>query len=282
MSTALISFRNYADDGTLSEGATGSEWLSSLPLSNLQTPLKSEKARTDSDLSVDFDIDLGRSKTISFVSLLGHNLTSTGTWRVRISNQSDFSTLLYDSGDVDIWPVTEIFGENPWGGFVWNGKNITDDGNFGFLLLDSSVYGRYVRINLDDSDNEDGYLEAGRLIIDSPWRPSKSFIYGAELTYINPSEKERSRGGQPWTDRLPQYRKATFEIRNLGEDEMFGQGYEMDRLLGIAKHCFIMLDPSNITHRHRWAFYGTIKEINPQVFDTYNKFSKQFEIEESL
>lgn len=283
MANLLLSFTNYADDGTLSDsGATASEWLSSLPLTNLQDPLLSKVARTDSDLDADFDVDLGGRKTISFVALLAHNLTINGTWRVRIGNDNTFASTLYDSGTVKIWSRTQTLGSLPWGAFSWDGISSTSDGNFGFVLLDSAVYARYIRIDLTDSTNGDGYLQAGRLIVDSPYRPTINPVYGFNLGYVNPSKKRRSRGGQPWVDRLPQYRQMTIPFAAIREDEAYGSLYELDRQAGISGDVFVMLDPDDAINRHRQSFYGTVREPTAINHDAPNSHSKTFVIEESL
>lgn len=281
MANLLLSYNNFADDGTLSEVGSGNQWLSSLPLANLQNPLLSKVARTDSELVVDFDLDIGDRKTISFVALLKHNLTSAATWRVRISNVDTFATTVYDSGTIDIWSRTETLGSSPWGAFPWDGKATPEDGDFGFLIFDA-VFGRYVRIDIVDSGNPDGYIQAGRLIVDSPFRPTVNPSYGLQIGYVNPSNKRRSRGGQPWVDRLPQYREMRIPFEAILESQAYGTLYEIDRQAGISGDVFVMLDPDDEINRHRQGFYGTIKNPTPISHDGPNSHSKSFVIEESL
>lgn len=283
MANLLLSFDNFADSGTLTDsGVSGGEWLAGLPLSNLQDPLLSKVARTDSNLSVDFDLDIGSRKTLTFVALLNHNMTTNGTWRVRIGNDDTFASTLYDSGTIDIWTQNETLGSSPWGAFPFNGISNVDDGNFGFILLDTAVYARYIRIDLNDSGNSAGYIQAGRLIVDAPFRPAVNPVYGLSLGYVNPSTKRRSRGGQPWVDRLPQYRQMTIPFAAIRETQAYGSLYELDRQAGISGDVFVMLDPDDITNRHRQSFYGTVREPTSISHDAPDSYSKSFVIEESL
>jgi len=253
----VFSYRNYVDSATFSEGATASEWLSALPLGNLKTPLLSEKARTDSDDEVDFDVDLGANKTISMIALLAHNLSSTAQWRIQISQKADLSTTVYDSD----WQSAE-----------------TQD-TFGFI---DTVFGRYIRINLSDVGNSDGYLQAGRLIVDAPWRPANNIQYEWRLRRVSRSTKRRSRGGQPWVDRLQDYDRLAFEVLAGDEDDMWSQAYEADRRLAQGGDCLVMVNPTNSSYRKEQSIYGSLRSQSSIIEETRGLWRKVFEIESAM
>ncbi len=69
--------------------------------------------RSDGATTVQIDVDFGQGRLIDFTAIVRHNMTQTSTYRVRLSNVSDFSTTVYDSGTNDAWPRVEEFGTLP-------------------------------------------------------------------------------------------------------------------------------------------------------------------------
>lgn len=279
--TLLLSYRNYSDAGVISENnVSPSDWTETLPLANLQNRQPTKVARS-TNLQPDFIVDLGRNRTITFVALLFHNLTANGTWRVRLSRDSDFSTILYDSGTAPVWPITNTFGSLPWGEFSWNGRAVESGGNNAILTLPTSYLTRYLLVNLSDVSNSSGYLQAGRLIVDAPWRPSKSVQFGWSTGQSKRSKKSRSRGGQVWTDNWDEYKVLTFDLAGIGEDEMYSNGFNINNIKGVTGDLFAMIDPSDLINRHRYSVYGT--QVNPGDITqrTHKDFARPFSIEES-
>jgi hypothetical protein len=263
MANLIIAARNRADDGTLSSGS----WAATLPLGNLQDRQLTKVARTTdmAPASTWFEADLGAGRTVSLVALLRHNLTQGGRWRIRLSDVADFATSLFDSGWRDVWPEITPFGQGLWGEFVWGGKLDPEDaGTYGigaYHVLPTSVFARYVRIELDDQDNPDGYLEAGRLIVSPAWQPTRNLTYGWTLRHIDESRRVRSRGGQLYVDLAPKRRRLEFTIPHLSEDEMFSRAYELDRDKGVGGDLLVIVDPDKPAHLHRQAIYGALAEV---------------------
>jgi hypothetical protein len=282
MGNILIAARNRADAGTLSAGS----WVSTLPLANLQDRQLTRVARsTDTALANTWlYLDLGAGRTVSLLALLRHNLTQGGRWRFRLSDVADFATSLFDTGWHDIWPEITPFGQDLWGEFVWGGKLDPSEaktyGISAYHVLTTPVFARYVRLELDDQDNASGYLEAGRLIVSPAWQPSRNLTYGWELQHVDESRTVRSRGGQLYVDSAQRRRRLSFAINHLGEDEMLGRAYELDREKGIAGDVLAIVDPDKPRHLHRLAIYGTLGETTPIVNPHFERYSKRFVIEE--
>ena len=165
----------------------------------------------------------------------------------------------------DMWPEITPFGQGLWGEFVWGGKLDPEDaGTYGigaYHVLPTSVFARYVRIELDDQDNPDGYLEAGRLIVSPAWQPTRNLTYGWTLRHIDESRRVRSRGGQLYVDLAPKRRRLEFTIPHLSEDEMFSRAYELDRDKGVGGDLLVIVDPDKPAHLHRQAIYGALAEV---------------------
>lgn len=284
MASILISYRNHVDTATLS----GGRWSETLPPGNLSDRQPSKVARTvgadpeDTAVIVDF----GSGEPVRFVALIRHNLTQTGKWRVRLSNEPGFSAPVYDTGSVDIWPSAIPFGVGQWGEFNWGGRYDADEvatyGAQGIHAIDDAVRARYLRIDLTDPENPSGYLEAGRLVAGPAWQPSVNFQYGWSIEQVDESEVRRSRGGQAFVNARPKFRRMRFTIDHLEKDEMFGHVYELERIKGKGGDFIVIADPDDLTHAHRHTLYGALAQSAPIFNKQPGRYSRLFVVEELL
>ena len=281
MSNMLIVYRNYLDAATL----YGGNWSSGLPLDNLAHPHPSRVARsTDTDpASSCFEVDFGAQRPVSFSGILNHNLSQRGTWRVRLFNKSLDQPEL-DTGTVPIWPRVVPFGTGHWGEFQWGGHLDTATaqtyGIGSYAILPAARRVRYARVDLEDTDNPAGYLQAGRAFLAPAWTPSVNLQYGWSIEQVDESRIVKSRGGQAYFDGKPKYRRLRFRIEHLNIDEMLANAYELERLKGTGGDILAMVDPDDTTHLHRRTVYGRIAETTPIVNDFNARYSKEFVIEE--
>ncbi len=284
MDSILIAYRNYADTGSFSGGS----WSEGLPLENLRSKQITEMARsTDANaVSTVVDLDLAQSGPVSFVGLLRHNLTQAGTWRVVLSSDASGTQTLLDTGFKPIWPSIYPFGVGLWGEFNWGGRPSPDDvasyGIGGYVVLDTPVRARAVRIELSDEGNEDGYLEAGRLVVAPAWRPSINVQYGWSIEQVDESRRVTSRGGQVYVDQRPRFRRLRFTLSDLDQNEMLGNAYELERVKGKGGEILVMLDPSNEQHLHRQTIYGVLAESTAISNPTAGRYQKDFVLEELI
>lgn len=280
----LIAFRNYVDDGTLSGGS----WEAGLPIVNLSERQPSRVARTTSPATEDTHVilDIGETRPIAFVALLRHNLGQKGKWRIVVSDDPGFATTIHDSGLVDIWPAITPFGIGLWGEFQWGGKLdpllVGTYGIDGFHVMDALARGRYVKVELSDPDNPNGFLEAGRLIVAPAWQPSINAQYGWSIEQVDESRSVKSRGGQTYVDQRPKYRRLSFTLEHLEADEMFGNAYELERIKGKGGDVLVVIDPEDTKHRHRHSVYGLLAETTPVSNPYSGRFAKEFVVEELI
>ena len=99
----IISTTNYVDASTST--LTVDSESSTLPKENLQNLQIVRIFRTGAVTSLQIDVDFGSSKLVDLMSIINHNFTISASIRWRLSNASDFSSSLYDSGTVDVWPA---------------------------------------------------------------------------------------------------------------------------------------------------------------------------------
>jgi hypothetical protein len=281
MGNMLIVYRNYLDAAVLSGGA----WSGGLPLENLAHPHPSRVARSlgAANGSCWFEADFGVQAPVSFAGILNHNLSQRGIWRVRLHNGDPENPAL-DTGAVPIWPRVVPFGTGHWGEFQWGGHLDTETaetyGIGSYAILPAARRVRYARIDLEDPDNPSGYLQAGRAMLAPAWTPSVNLQYGWSIEQVDESRIVKSRGGQAYFESKPKYRRLRFRIEHLDIDEMLANAYELERLKGAGGDILAMVDPDDTAHLHRRTVYGRIAETTPIVNDVYERYSKEFVIEE--
>jgi len=282
MSNMIISAVNYVDNGTL----TVDDEVATLPGTYLQDR-QIVRIWRNTQLTAQIDVDFGQSRIVDFAALIKHNISTTGTIRWRFSNVSDFATTVYDSGVVDAWPIVEEFGTLPWGVFSWGGYlNPTVAAEYTistFDVLDSTVQARYLRIDISDPDNTDGYIQAGRLISGPAYRPSINYANGVEFEFVDESRVTKSRGGQTFIDEVERFRRIRFDLINLPENEVFQNVFNrLDRLKGIAGDILVIPQPDKPSTWITQNIYGRITNTDPIVNSALTYYGRRIEVEELI
>lgn len=278
----IISSTNYSDGGTL----TVDDEVATLPATNLQDQ-QIVKIWRNTQTSAQIDVDFGQQRIIDFMALIRHNISQTGTIRWRLSAVSDFSTTVYDSGTIDAWPIVEEFGTLPWGVFQWGGRlnpEVAAEYTISsFDVLTSAVQARYLRIDISDSLNADGYLQAGRLIAGPSYRPSVNYANGVQFEFVDESRITKSRGGQTFVDEVERYRVMRFELINLPENEMFGNVFNsIDRLRGVSKDILVIPQPAKSSTWITQNIYGRIRQTQPITNSALTYYGRMIEVEELI
>lgn len=283
MSNMIISSTNYVDSAT---SISADSEVATLPVENLQDRQLVKIYRSDDETTIQIDVDFGQGRVIDFVALVRHNISQTGTIRYRLSSQADFSTG-DDSGVVNAWPVVEEFGTLPWGTFTWGGfLNPTVAQNYtinSFRILSSPVVARYLRINIVDGDNAEGYIQAGRLISGPAYRPSINYANGVQVQFVDQSRVVKSRGGQTFVDEVERFRRIRFDLINLPEAEIFGNVFNnIDRLRGIVEDILIIPQPDDPTTWITQNIYGRLVSTDPIVNQALEFYGRTIEVEELI
>lgn len=278
----IISSTNYSDSGTV----TVDDAVGTLPITNLQDR-QIVKIWRNTQTTAQIDVDFGQGRIVDFAALIKHTISQTGKIRWRLSNASDFSSTVYDSGLIDAWPIVEEFGTLPWGVFSWGGYlNITVAAQYTistFAVLSSPVQARYLRIDISDPDNTDGYIQAGRLIAGPAYKPSINYGNGVEFEFVDDSRITKSRGGQTFVDEIERFRRIRFELINLPENEMFQNVFNaIDRLRGVAQDILIIPQPDEPTTWITQNIYGRITQTSPIVNSALTFYGRQIEVEELI
>jgi hypothetical protein len=268
MGNCVLSWRNFADQATLSGGS----WASTMPLANLLDPTLGVKARSvdDATASTQFDADLASSTGVGLFGLVGHNLSAGASFRLRASDTAgDFTTSpLYDSGTVSVWGSAYLASDVPWESDGWWLGVITftglEAGGTAFIhILPTETAARYWRLEIFDTANSDGYVEAGRLFAGQAWRPTVNFNFGAALGYIDDSVIETALAGSEYFDVRPVRRTAALRFEALTDAEAWTQMLDMQRLRGITGEVLFLWDPDDPAYTLQRSFLGRQEQLNP-------------------
>tara|TARA_S200002703_G_scaffold144510_1_gene138221 strand:+ start:854 stop:1708 length:855 start_codon:yes stop_codon:yes gene_type:complete len=279
----IISSRNYLDSAST---LTADSAVSTLPVTNLQDIQIVKVWRTDGTTSAEINIDLGSEKIMDFFALIAHNLTTSATVRWRLSNDN-FSTTLYDSGTLKAWVPIEQFGGSPWGVFSWGGLPLPSVISLynasTFTLLPSARIARYIRLNISDATNSEGYLQAGRLIVGPAYQPTINYANGVSFEFVDDSRVTKSRGGQVFVDEVRKYRRVTFDLIHLPESEIFSNVFNnIDRVKGVSKDVLVIPQPSDSATWLTQNIYGRLAAIGPVENTTLSRYSRTMTIEEII
>lgn len=214
-------------------------------------------------------IDFGSAKEINLIALLFTNASSAATWRVRAAaTEADVTASpAYDSGSNTLWPTT---GLDDW-----------DTVNAILFLSTSQTY-RYWRIDVSDTGNSDGYIEAGRLYMANAWQSTRGQAFGWSIGWEDESPKPQAIGGQTYPVRRTPRRILNMSINFLQETEIYNNAFQIDRLRGQARDILFIVDPDKSARLQDQTVYGLVQEFAPVVNPTFNIFEKRYRVEELL
>ena len=285
MSNVLIAYNSHVDGGTLSGGS----WSATLPLTNLQNRVISKVARSADLLaaSTKFDIDVKADNLVRVIGLVGHNLSLTATWRARLYSDAGFTTLVYDSGTLNVWPAAYASTSLSWQASNWWSGAYTEADRAGYTwsavhVLAGGLAGRYWRIEMFDASNANGYVEVGRLFMADGWQPAKNMSYGASLAWEDRSEVQEALSGTEYFDTRTPYRVARIQINWMDEDEAMGNAFELQRRAGISREVFFLWDPEDTAQAIRRQFMGRLRQLSPIEHPYLEVHKTSFEIKELL
>ncbi|SFL18823.1 hypothetical protein [Methylorubrum salsuginis] len=264
MSNVHILFDNPADDGEYSGGG----WLIN-SLNRLKTPLPGEAARSvgASVGSTTFTCDLLTLHALRMFALIGTNLTTAATVRIIVSNAADLTAPVLDV-TVPAYQPNVPWGSMPWGAFPWNGfrSDYKPGGAITLYRHATSVFGRYVRIEISDAANPDKFVQIGRFMCGEPFVPRINMAYGVGLRFLDESVKTKSRGGSVYWDKKPKTRLMTLQLPYLTEGEAWGAAYDLQARLGLTGNLLLVYDPAESTAvRLRRTIYGSLTQLDDIV-----------------
>lgn len=198
--------------------------------------------------------DLGSALSIDTVAMIG---ITASTIRCRISATDDTGVTgeLYDSTVV----------------------NVDQDYLQAIFALGSAVSGRYIRIDLTHSTLT--YTEIGRAVIGLRSAFTTNFSYGWGRTFIDPSQRTKTRGQLTQITAERSYRLIELPFDWIDEADRYGFVETIDRVNGLKTDVLMLFDTdsANLPRDTIWGLITDATPVNQPFFDI---FSKNYRIEE--
>lgn len=289
MAAVAFCFPNWTQPTSLvTPTFTGAEWLD---LSKLQGEVLSEMARCPSVELADsqFVIDLGKVRNLQVLALPFHNAQIGDKARMRVATDAGFTDVVMDSGWKEFWGEIYPYGSLPWGHVSWIDGRIDPEQAVGRMppwmhVGSADVLGRYIKVELDFTDNTDGWVDIGHVVAAPILRPRYNVSRGVQVPfYVDPSTKTRARGGPMFADRRKAYRTTRMQLEHLDRSETYGGFFEMVRELGVTRPFFFIYDtdaPAAILPKQ--SFMAVAESITPPVHPLPLEYAMAIEIAEQF
>lgn len=285
MGTLILCHPDRCASATLSGGS----WQTLLPLNNLKSgPLgvvaRSTNTATD---STEIQIDLMSDRSAKILALCGHNMGAIAKYRVRVSDLSDYSSYIYDSGWLDVWPASWSTKSLDWESDGWWEGRVSDDDLAGYTanlihVLPQEIYARYWKLMIDDIGNRDGHVQAGRLVVAQTWMPDVNMDWGSKLGHETDTQSETALDGARYFDVRPVRRTFSCQLSWLSNDEAYGGILDMQRKLGVNGDMFVVTSLEDGTNLLRRNFLATFRQLNAIEAPYLNAHSVALEFTEVL
>lgn len=274
-SNIRIVWDNAADRAAI---AASSE-AGNLFASNLRTNLKSKVWRGSSP-SEGLVLTWPDPEPVDVVVLAFNNMTAQATMRVRGYTQTISPIPVFDTGDVECQPPA------PLGAFGWGGpfgENFYERGGASLFAYGYGAYAvvwipgghavRKLEILVNDPDNPDGYIEAGRLIVGPYWTPLHNFSFGHSVSFPELTQNKRSEAGDLRGERGAKWRRIDFDLQYMDEEDR-SMMLRMLRRAGLSQPLFISLFPENedAAKEQSYQLFGKFADtarVSQPNFDIY-------------
>jgi hypothetical protein len=149
--------------------------------------------------------------------------------------------------------------------------------------LPASMSCLQAQIDFLDSNNLDGFIEAGYLHIGPLVTTEINVAYGCAWGFADPSVKSTTPGGRVMAEERPIYRvfQGSFEFLRKTEalDKLLDQ---LDRRVGTTRLMVLIQDTDDPTQFHNTAGIGRLLSLSPAPLARFQRYTKQIDFEEAV
>ena len=279
---------------------TASSQVSTLPVQNLQDPMRELVWRSEGLTNISVTANLGTPSDpddlrppVQALALLNHNLTADAKVRLQASLSPEFCSLLLDE-EFDAWGYIAGAGEGGAGGpFLAGGKLANAHRSFYTPSPLRVVYPvkndleakGYWKIAFTDPGNPDGYIQMGRIFLTFYDDFKSDWAYPWFLGGKDESEIIYNPSGVPWTDPKA-FRRCLRFVWNerFSDEDKYWRFFFMVMNMGRKQDWIIDPISDRVSARHFTTLYGRFREISEEMLRQWAKGFSDLEIifEESL
>lgn len=281
----MLGYPNLIDSATLAGGS----WLSSLPVTNLQTREMGEKAQSV-DLQVantQLTINLGSQTAVQLFAAAAHNFSINAQYRLRSFSDAGFTVNTSDTGVTDVWPVVYPYGTLPWEHPSWFGGKYAASEIAGYnatLIVPLAItqLSQYWKFEIFDTTNAAGYVQFGRIFIGPGWQPSKNMSWGQSLGWETKTEVQETESGSEVFKVMTPYRVEKYRLDSLTRDEAMANLFEIQRRAGVDKEILWLENPYDTVHAIRTQFLARMRVLSPVEYPYFSNNSAAVELKELI
>lgn len=285
MERAVFGWPRWTQDVTWSGGS----WQASYPVSNLAIlPLARVARSTNATLaSTQIIGTLSGPRTVRAMALARHNLGLLGRLRLRLYSDTARTVQVLDTGWFDVWPSAYLPGDLEWEDDNWwtggpKGTDIVGYAPTRPIWLGASYRVSAFLLEIDDTTNPAGYVEAGLLEVAQGWQvsvnPGADFAEGFRFR----TEAAEALGGGKTFDRRDKPRTARGTIEFLPRDEALSQGFEMMRQADLDQPFLWFPQPDETQHWLRTAYVARLVDPGLIAHASAGRSRFPFAVEEVL
>lgn len=252
---------NYAVSGTV----TASHAETTMPATNVQTVngTSSEAWQTPPGiLTPTLFIDAGASVPWHVLALFRTNLNAAAQVRWRLSDNSDMSDPILDTGNISAGVVPGI------------GQSV--------LVLSFPITTRYASCEVRNSSNADGFINVPLVFAGPVWTMDGGISYRSQIGYEEIADDYETRGGQE--DRVLRGLRRVWQVDlpALRSAELWPSVLEMDRVSRDGRNVLFVPNLTNAGGNEREAVFGRLRPNGLAGFLSFDRRTWSAKISERL
>lgn len=272
-SSLKIVYNNAADRCTLTASSEAT------PRANLLTDSKSEVWRTAaSTTSATLTATWSALEAVSCVALPFCNLSQTATMRVRLYSDTAGTLLVLDTGTLlcaqgvpmSLYGMTATQASSA---YSYGGGTVA-------RLFFTLVNVRRVVIDIVDTANLQGYLEAARLVVGDAFTTRYNVSQGLEISFEDSTENVRTDAGNLVSDMGYKYKVVSADLDVMTPAER-AAWWKLCAYVGTGVPVFFSVETGNTDKQTEldYSVYGKFSKVSTVAAKSYQIYSTPLEIE---
>lgn len=279
-----LAWGNQVDTATLTGGSWNTTTYAQAYLKDyrISRPARTLNVLTTSTL---VRFALAAPSYVGLVGLMHTNASVEAAYRLRLFSDAGFTTVSYDSGQLDLYPMGTIpYGQIPWGApNWWTGRPLAEEvARFQRNIvhrLTNAQYAQWGELSVIDTGNADGYLQAGRLFVGQCMQPRYGLQAGkASLALTSRTVVQRARDGTPYFQQERPDFSIPFSLDALDDNEAM-RLLDLQAAVDVHGEVYVAWDTNQLAYAFRRQVFGRLQRLNPIEHPSFALRSAAFQVE---
>lgn len=217
---------------------------------------------------------------VNCFAIVNNNLTLDSEIRIELADDAGFTSIVLDvtiDGRLPEFGLGEGgWGEDGFGGYSEQ-RARQDIRPYWF----DEVNAKFSRITLIDPDNEDGYIQAGKIFLGYYWSPTNNAEWGAKHRTVKTTKLKRARGGGIRSSSGARYREISVAFEWLEELDDTALDHMLS-LYGKTEGVLLSVYPEEGgSQESKYTLYGVITEWAGSTQQPTRDYANGFTVQES-